>query len=95
MNRRWTRVGGTYLNQGREAARCTNAQCANPMNAAENAEGSGAPVDGDVSLCLHCGTAATWADGTSRLVPLDETALDPDDRARLAMARQQIARRYS
>lgn len=95
MSKQWVWEAGAYRVRGADAARCVNQRCAQPMNAGEPAEGGGAPADGDVAVCAYCGTAATWADGTSRLVLLDETTLDHVDLARLAAVRRQIARGVS
>ena len=51
------------------------------------------PRDGDLSVCCGCGAVSRWADGATRIVSADESALDEADRVNIANARAMIAAR--
>jgi len=86
----WTNRSGVY-HTNTTAPCCPG--CAAPLTMATAAESKRPPADGDISLCSYCGTAGVWSEGTTALVALDETALDAEDRARLAAVRAMIVPR--
>lgn len=89
MMNRWVNDDGIYRTRRAVAATCPG--CKTALNMATAAEVDRRPADGDVSVCSYCGTVAEWTDGMTRLVAVDETALNAEDRQRLADVRAMIA----